>query len=366
MPRPKHQSTLSGLVDSDTDDALTTMPTPDSAAENNMATKKVRTRATKVRPTKVTKTKAPAHRASRRVTAKTQTQGGIEAPVRKGRRALADKTNRQYPSDTEEVDDFETADDEDATMEEAPLAEKMAPKQTKPKKKAAVGRGRAKVTKEAMKLKSDIEAATPDMPVVEARTTKRKGPAKKEVISEPFHEEVIAETQLSEAEVDDTLNEEVEETVFKSARNATRQRPQPLIQHRRAGSASDTERSDPALRRRLGDMTKKYENLHLKYQDMREIGLKEAERNFERLKKQSEEKTKGLLRNRGFADTLLTFYSKQRVDCLSERRIGYAGCIGKRVKELKEESRFTNHRNYGPDRSDHSTHHITVRISSGE
>jgi hypothetical protein len=49
------------------------------------------------------------------------------------------------------------------------------------------------------------------------------------------------------------------------------------------------------LRRKLGEVTKKYENLHLKYQDLREIGLKEAERNFERLKKQSEEKTKSTL-----------------------------------------------------------------------
>jgi regulator of replication initiation timing len=40
-------------------------------------------------------------------------------------------------------------------------------------------------------------------------------------------------------------------------------------------------------------MTKKFESLNVKYQDLREIGLKEAERNFERLKKQSEEKTAG-------------------------------------------------------------------------
>ncbi len=145
------------------------------------------------------------------------------------------------------------------------------------------------------KSKSDTEVVTPDDPVPEVRAAKMREPANKEAIAEPPPEEVIAETQLSEVEVEYTLNEEIEETVFRSASNATRQRPQPSIQHRRAGSASDTERSDPALRRKLGDMTKKYENLHLKYQDMREIGLKEAERNFERLKKKGEEKTKGLL-----------------------------------------------------------------------
>jgi hypothetical protein len=40
-------------------------------------------------------------------------------------------------------------------------------------------------------------------------------------------------------------------------------------------------------------MTKKFENLELKYKNLREIGVKEAEANFERLKTQSEERTKG-------------------------------------------------------------------------
>ena len=100
-------------------------------------------------------------------------------------------------------------------------------------------------------------------------------------------------------EVDDTRgDEEVEPVISKplrsTARPRDRSRPrQPSVQRHRAGSASDTERSDPALRRKLGEITKKYENLNVKYQDLREIGLKEAERNFERYRKQSEEKTVG-------------------------------------------------------------------------
>ncbi|KAL2173865.1 chromosome segregation protein Csm1/Pcs1-domain-containing protein [Thermothelomyces heterothallicus CBS 202.75] len=52
------------------------------------------------------------------------------------------------------------------------------------------------------------------------------------------------------------------------------------------------EKGDPALRRRLGEMTQKYEALERKYHDLKEIAVREAERNFDRLRKQSEEKSK--------------------------------------------------------------------------
>ncbi|KAF5969972.1 chromosome segregation pcs1 [Fusarium coicis] len=49
--------------------------------------------------------------------------------------------------------------------------------------------------------------------------------------------------------------------------------------------------SDVALRRRLGELTKKYEALEMRHRDLREVGVREAERNFDRLKKQAEERT---------------------------------------------------------------------------
>ncbi|ETS83314.1 hypothetical protein PFICI_05190 [Pestalotiopsis fici W106-1] len=48
--------------------------------------------------------------------------------------------------------------------------------------------------------------------------------------------------------------------------------------------------SDPALRRQLGELTRKYENLEVRYRDLRDIGVKEAEHNYDRLKKQGEER----------------------------------------------------------------------------
>ncbi len=59
---------------------------------------------------------------------------------------------------------------------------------------------------------------------------------------------------------------------------------------RRAGSASDTERGggDPNLRRKLGDITRKFENIDLKYRNLKDVGILEANSNMEKLRKQCE------------------------------------------------------------------------------
>lgn len=267
MSRSKYgHSTLSGLIDSDSDDThfVEAMPTPDSAAENRVPAKKARGRP-KTAPAKVTKTKAPSRRLSGRLMAKAK--AAEPALTKTKRKALTDKTNHQLADDTEEVDEFkqngdtEMGDELDATV--------IAVKENKPqatKKKAQTGRG----------------------------VTKKKVSAKRAGLMEEW---IVLESQVPEREIDNTREEEeiekpIARSVHTTARPRERSHPrQPSLQRRRAGSTSDTERSDPALRRKLGEMTKKYESLNVKYQDLRDIGLKEAERNFERLKKQSEEGT---------------------------------------------------------------------------
>jgi hypothetical protein len=265
------------------------MPTPDSAAENKAPGRKARGRP-KVAPAKVSKTKVPARRTSGRLNAKAL----APAPKKGKRQVLADRTNQQNAEDTEEVDEFAQ---EDEVMQDAEIENTaVAVKQTKPKatKKKAAG-GRPKAVKEVPRTDYSIEAS--EAPKPEPKAGRKKGPAKKEIAPEPSPEKVIPESQAPVMDVDNDADEEIEQTITKSAharsRSDSRVR-QPSVQRRRAGSASDTERErgDPVLRRKLGDMTKKYENLHIKYQDLKEIGLKESERNFERLKKQTDEKTK--------------------------------------------------------------------------
>ncbi|KAI3402258.1 hypothetical protein diail_187 [Diaporthe ilicicola] len=64
----------------------------------------------------------------------------------------------------------------------------------------------------------------------------------------------------------------------------------PLSASKRSASSSLIE-SDPSTRRHLGELTKKYEALELRYREMRNVAVVEAEKNFDRLKKQGEEKT---------------------------------------------------------------------------
>ena len=71
----------------------------------------------------------------------------------------------------------------------------------------------------------------------------------------------------------------------RNVRDASKTRQEPTYR-RRAGSASDTERGDPNLRRKLGDVTRKFENVDLKYRTLKEVGVNEANANMEKLRKQ--------------------------------------------------------------------------------
>ncbi|KAG4433014.1 hypothetical protein IFR05_011497 [Cadophora sp. M221] len=297
MPKVKPLSTLSGLVDSDSDDDQFGMPTPDSAAENKMPPKKARGRPkaapSKPAPTKVTKTKAkaPARRTSGRLVAKA-VESDV-APAKSKRPALKDKTN-QYAGDEDELDDF----DQDVVMEGTVEDSMVAAKKTKPKvtKKAASTRGKA--VKATVKNDNIVEEAQ-EVTKPKTRATKKTGPTRKEKPVEPSPEKVVQETQYEEMDmdIDADYDEVVEAPISKPAPSISRtqshsRQRQPSAQRRRAGSASDTERSDPALRRKLGEATKKYETLMIKYQDLKEIGVKEADRNMDKLRKENVHTTK--------------------------------------------------------------------------
>ncbi|KAL9106181.1 MAG: hypothetical protein Q9227_008773 [Pyrenula ochraceoflavens] len=81
--------------------------------------------------------------------------------------------------------------------------------------------------------------------------------------------------------------------VTERPRDGSRSRQEPQF-WRRPGSASDTERTagDPNLRRKLGDITKKFENVDMKYRNLKEVGITEANANVEKLRLQCEATTK--------------------------------------------------------------------------
>lgn len=103
-------------------------------------------------------------------------------------------------------------------------------------------------------------------------------------------------TQQNHPVVPEIQQEEIEEEVERVAPIITAPKPKTVVRdssirqelhfRRRAGSTSDTERGDPNLRRKLGDITRKFENVDLKYRNLKEVGINEANANMEKLRKQ--------------------------------------------------------------------------------
>lgn len=61
-------------------------------------------------------------------------------------------------------------------------------------------------------------------------------------------------------------------------------------------TSSSLYENDPSTRRRLSEMARKYEALELKYKELKNVAVTEAEKTFDRLRKISEEKTQGTYR----------------------------------------------------------------------
>lgn len=318
MPKPKAVASLSGFAESDIDmeveNEADAMPTPQSNQENAGAAKKGRGK-TKPAASKFSKpkAKAPSRRASGGSVAVTK-----KAPPKKKaapkRAPLNEQTNERSLSDTEEVDEFDAAVPQDPKRRES--ADELLPV----KQPAKRGRKPATRTTKQAELEPQQQAKITEKdgefeytPTVVRQTklskkvplaARRPAVSKRQPSAEPRREEVIPETQEAPMGVDTSLfpEEDHEDAMPQSVFRPTGDRPtnpgirQAPIARRRAGSASDTERtaSDPAIRRKLGDMTKKFENLDMKYRNLREVGIKEAEANFERLKTTSEAKAKGI------------------------------------------------------------------------
>jgi len=121
------------------------------------------------------------------------------------------------------------------------------------------------------------KSAPKPVKATKAKTTTQR-PEKPVAQSRP---EVVSD--LEEDEHDITL----QEPPRKRMRTESLVRQQPAYR-RRAGSVSDTERGDPMLRRKLGDITRKYENVDLKYRNLKDVAVSEASANVEKLRRQCE------------------------------------------------------------------------------
>ncbi|KAJ4389883.1 hypothetical protein N0V93_007355 [Gnomoniopsis smithogilvyi] len=99
----------------------------------------------------------------------------------------------------------------------------------------------------------------------------------------------------------------------------------PTSASKRAHSSSEHE-NDPSIRRRLGEMTKKYEALEARYKDLKNVAVTEAEKTFDRLKRTSEEK----------AQTSNNLISSLRNELTAQRQLAKEGYKSQQQFEASE------------------------------
>ncbi|KAI1083588.1 chromosome segregation protein Csm1/Pcs1-domain-containing protein [Whalleya microplaca] len=292
MPNAKFTSLL-GLVESDGEDSdiLIGNGAPVTKASRTMAPAKKSGATAAGRATK------PAQDTTTRTSGRTATTAA-KAPARK---ALSEK-----PANVQEKPSRGRG-KKRAAADDAPLTEDNGHDESLPdadaKPKGTRGRPRA-VKAPRVSEEEDTSAVHQPQPAVQQAAKRGRKPKAK--VETSIVEPEIPETQPAEPEIPatqpvDTLDFSMEEqdeiedlpshnrAVFSSV-----QRAQPHIMfsasRRTAPPASDSELYDPSMRRRVGDLTRKYEALEVKYRDLREIGVKEAERNYDQLKKHGEER----------------------------------------------------------------------------
>ncbi|KAK4157253.1 chromosome segregation protein Csm1/Pcs1-domain-containing protein [Chaetomidium leptoderma] len=281
MSKTKIRSRLLQLVDSDSEDGIgrnsldaqhskTTNPTSTMPPKKGKAGRQAANRVTKPAP----KTSTSKHRSSNRIAAAAEEVTANNATAGAPTKGRGRGRKRTAAAEEEE-------EEEDTVMTEAQDPAITAPPATKKKG----GRGRPK------------KVAVEPEPQPAAARRGRKPAGKK---SEP-EEEVseIPETQQPDATLSDIDDDDVDDLADlpvsrtpERAKTGRGSAPVPSSVSKRPLHSLSPDKGDPALRRRLGEMAQKYESLEHKYRDLKEIAVREAERNFDKLKKQSEERSK--------------------------------------------------------------------------
>ncbi|PGH06803.1 hypothetical protein AJ79_06445 [Helicocarpus griseus UAMH5409] len=328
MPKRKAASKLSGLVDDYAEDVLLM----NGAAEHTHDDEDPDTapppaKKTKGRPkATATKTTAAAAKPATRKARSTVVVGPRKrAPAkatttRRGRKPAEEPEEQEevvhtsYSKDGDDEGEDEHADEAEDEPEQVSDDELDSPKTTMPATRGQTNAG-TKQKKGPVKRVTMMDGEFEYTPMGTRKTNAIKPAAKAKAPAKPAtrRQKLLVEPEVEEEpeeEIEEEGEEEVEETIlqennYPAARSVSRSptksllkgrsQPrfsQPAVQRRRAGGASGAEKeSEATLRRKLGDMTKKYENMDLKYRNLREIGILEANANVEKLRKQCEANT---------------------------------------------------------------------------
>lgn len=274
------QSTLLDLADSDSgsDSGFSARISVPKAIEKMAPAKRPRGRPAANRVTK-TEQKATTRRPGPKKAA------AVEQELE--RKALADKPANQKPKAAKERKAKKIAEEEEEEEDDDVLA--TPPGSDEPAvAKGARGRPRKETVVPDSARKLDERVAT-------------KKAGRKAAKAEQLAPQQDGPSEVSETQVDDLMDIDAEEhdqvedlPVFSrfsappSAQRVNSYHIPPSVSKRPTSSSS--RESDPDVRRRLGEMTRKYEALEFKYRDLRNVAVTEAEKTFDRLKQTSEDR----------------------------------------------------------------------------
>ncbi|KAF2794243.1 hypothetical protein K505DRAFT_242618, partial [Melanomma pulvis-pyrius CBS 109.77] len=334
---PRAPIAMSFTVDSASEDEmaddLNAFPTPDSNTENKPPARKPRGKAAakaKLEPaTKATaKVKAATRRASGGSVLGVKKQNAAvtkKAGAKAGRKVLAERPQANL-SDTEEVDEFGDEDEMTTPIEEVKPAKRGRPARAK---KAQEDEGVAEIPLPTKKTRKPAEKEPKELatkPAPKTKTTGKPKATKRAPEPEPEPEQLtIPETQqdADPMDVEDSVEideiPEIPETmppppIPRPSARRTQQQPRTARQTsagpRRGGSASDSER-DPALRRRVGEITKKLEAMTTKYETLKEVASASKESNFDQLKRKTDQIAKVRLTPRPDQDAVIKALKQQ-------------------------------------------------------
>ena len=230
-PRATKLGNLAGLLGSDSEPEFDSILSTAASAINDV-------KRPRGRPPSAVKASKPAPR---------RLSSGVTKPAQPSRRVLKDKSNKNA-----------AIEDEDSG------------------KDVKSGRGRASKQQSNAKTTGTGSRTTVTGPKRGRPGTKTSKTTQEETAEAEENQEMDIDIEVEEyeeliAELDAPSEQELEEDV-----------PEVTM---------DIDASDSTLRRRLGDLTRKYDSLESRHRKLQEVGVKEAERNYDRLRKQSEENT---------------------------------------------------------------------------
>lgn len=211
------------------------------------------------------------------------------APKTQKRQALKDRTNIQAGSDTEEVDNFEDGGGNPKAKRAKTTA---ARKQTTAKN--AAGKTKSKALSIIPETQPDPEDVSQSIEVEQDGMDIERVPTPPQV---PRFFQRARSTSVQPLQPRASARSVSAQPLQPrpTARSMSAQPGYPPPRER-SGSVSDTARErrggDPELKRKLNDLTKQYDTLKLKYQNIEELGQNQAQTNFEELKRRTDQVAK--------------------------------------------------------------------------